>query len=312
MKRLSLAIVLLGVWTTAAMASPEPRTKVFLNGVPAPVYFNDGDSFRVLSGQYMGMRTRLAGFNTLENHGPVHRWGDFHVKELYINSQQGTLHARRGVWHCESDLAADTYGRTLWWCPDLAVDLVRLGLAHAMSIDRNPARPELVAAQQEAIAARRGMWAHGVPDYIITSTHSKADDVEGRGTRNRLVSSRDGHSILWEHDRTYGECEEVCDIGWESTWRLEEAHAILKANTGLAELLAAYDEARLHAVMLAFAMNQAWRDKLVDAAHAGPLGAAFEALRQDRRLGRLGPPSCMIYTDFRRRYSGSPPRCLRW
>ena len=50
-------------------------TRVFLNGAPAPVYFNDGDTFRVLGGRFSGMRARLAGFNTLESYGNVPRVG---------------------------------------------------------------------------------------------------------------------------------------------------------------------------------------------------------------------------------------------
>src|SRR5687767_1443526 len=80
----------------------EPVTRVYLNGVPAPVYFNDGDTFRVLGGQHRGMKARLGGFNTLETFGPVHRWGKWHAKELYVISKMATQHARQGGWHCES------------------------------------------------------------------------------------------------------------------------------------------------------------------------------------------------------------------
>ena len=47
-----------------ALAS-EPRSKVVVNGMMSPVYFNDGDTFRVLSGQLSGTKARLEGFNTL-------------------------------------------------------------------------------------------------------------------------------------------------------------------------------------------------------------------------------------------------------
>ena len=73
----------------------EPQTMVFLNGKAVPVFFNDGDSFRVLSGSMKGSKARLAGFNTLESHGPVHSWGDWTVKEMYVLAKMATLHARR-------------------------------------------------------------------------------------------------------------------------------------------------------------------------------------------------------------------------
>ena len=70
-------ILVLSVHSIAHQAlASEPRTKVVVNGLMSPVYFNDGDTFRVLSGQLSGTKARLEGFNTLESFGPVHQWGD--------------------------------------------------------------------------------------------------------------------------------------------------------------------------------------------------------------------------------------------
>ena len=182
----------------------EPRTKVILNGELVPVTFNDGDSFRVLNGDRA--KARLKGYNTLESYGAVHSWGTWTAKEMYVIAKMATLHARRGIWECESDGKLDTYGRTLVWCPGLAEELVRLGMAHVLSVDDNPGDPKLLAAQREAIAAKRGLWAHGVPDFILTSLHSREEDVDGHGTYNRLVSTKDGHSVKWRHDNKYPEC----------------------------------------------------------------------------------------------------------
>jgi endonuclease YncB( thermonuclease family) len=194
-----------------AAAENRPATKVYLNGIPTPVYFSDGDSFLVLGGIHKGSRARLAMFNTLEVHGPVHSWGTWTGKELYINSKKATLNARRGVWHCTGDLEKDTYGRLLWYCLDLAVDQVRKGLAHAMSITKQPARPELIEAQRQAIAEKRGMWSQGVPNFVLTSLHSVS---EGRNPAyNRLVSTRDGHSEKMKHSDVYEECQKVCGAG---------------------------------------------------------------------------------------------------
>jgi endonuclease YncB( thermonuclease family) len=194
----------------AAIAKPVSR--VFLNGVPTPVYFNDGDSFTVLGGQLEGARTRLSGYNSLESFGPCHRWGNWNAHELYVLAKMATLNARRGVWHCKSDMKRDGYGRTVWDCPDLAIDQIRKGLAHAMTVTDEPAPAEHLAAQRLAMAERRGIWAHGVPTHVLTSLHSNDEGYEGT-TYNRLVSTTDGHSDKWLHKDVYRECQEVCHAG---------------------------------------------------------------------------------------------------
>lgn len=193
----------------AAKAEARPVSRVFLNGVPSPVFFNDGDSFTVLGGPLEGTKARLSGYNTLESFGGVHRWGDWSPHELYVNAKMATLNARRGVWHCYSDLKRDGYGRILWYCPDLALDDIRKGLAHAMSITKAPSPPEMIEAQRLAQQEKRGMWAHGVPKYIVTSTHS-ADEGYAGTTYNRLISTEDGHTEQWIHKDVYKECQEVC------------------------------------------------------------------------------------------------------
>lgn len=194
-----------------AGALAEPASLAYLNGQPAPVYYNDGDSFRVLAGPLAGTKGRLAGFNTLESYGPVHQWGTWTAQELYVLAKMATLNARRGVWNCESDMKTDTYGRTLWYCEDLAVDQIRKGLAHAMTVTKEPAKAPLLAAQKEAIEGKRGMWAHGVPAFVLTSLHSQDERPnDEKPSYNRLVSSTDGHSEKWEHRDTYEECQNVC------------------------------------------------------------------------------------------------------
>jgi endonuclease YncB( thermonuclease family) len=211
-----------------------------------PVVFNDGDSFRVLGGPLTGAKARLSGFNTLESHGAVHQWGTWTAKEMYILAKLATHNARDNVWECTSDGKTDGYGRMLVFCPGLAKEQIRLGLAHAMSIDDKPADAELLAAQREAIAAKRGIWAHGVPEYILTSLHSSEEDVEGDGVYNRLVSSKDGHSIKWKHDVKYDECQNVCHV----VYPVDEARVTAVADRLRAEqpaLIEGLDEADLQA-----------------------------------------------------------------
>ena len=299
----------------ASPAGAEPAARVRLNGVPAPVYFNDGDSFRVLDGMHSGGKARLGGFNTLETPGPVHQWGRWTARELYINSKMATLNGRRGVWSCTSDMATDTYGRTLWWCPDLAADQIRKGLAHAMSVTEQPADARLLAVQAEAIAARRGMWAHGVPEYILTSVHSADTDIEGRGTYNRLVSTKDGSSLRWMHDEVHTECTVVCDEGVDTRPRTEAAIAALRADPTTKGLLtaAAYTEPRRMTLLVNdFLRGRPFGKRLVDAAHEAPVRAILEARRATGELGRaVSVPSCMTHVLFERRYGGGKAACLK-
>ena len=189
----------------------EAKTKVYLNGVPTPVYFNDGDSFRVLAGPLEGTRARIAGFNTLESYGPVHKWGDWTKKELYIFAKMATLNAQRGVWHCKSAMDKDTYGRILWHCDDLAISQIAKGYAHAMTIDKKPAARFLLEAQEKAQKNKIGFWAKGIPNFILTSAHSmKEKAFKSSKTYDRFVSAKDGHSEKVLHRNNYSACSEVC------------------------------------------------------------------------------------------------------
>ncbi len=206
---LGIAVGLAALAFAAAEAFAEPVSRVSLNGVPSPVFFNDGDSFTVLGGPLQGTKARLSGYNTLESFGPVHRWGTWDPHELYIIAKMATLNARRGMWHCESDLKKDGYGRILWNCPDLAEDQIRKGLAHAMTVSNDPSPASYLKAQRLAMEEKRGMWAHGIPKFVLTSLHSIDEGFEGENY-NRLISTEDGHSEKWLHKNVYKECDEVC------------------------------------------------------------------------------------------------------
>lgn len=303
----------------AGQAHGRAQSKVFLNGVPHPVHFNDGDSFQVLGGQYAGTKARLAGFNTLESFGPVHRWGTWKAKELYKNAKMATLNARKGVWHCESDLKTDSYGRILWWCEDLAVDQVRKGLAHAMSVTDDPAKPSVVAAQQEAIQSRRGMWAHGVPEYVLTSIHSNDESPEYETSYNRLVSSHDGHSRRWMHTEIYSECQEICWTPPEADERKKLIFDRLRRQAGeaLKPVLDAYSDDRLISLMRKY--KETSQLGLVGAGGLADSGHREALLPLVKRWVELDWPrdldnelqSCMTYVDFRRRFGTNQASCLR-
>ncbi len=292
-------------------ADAEARSRVFINGRMIPVYFSDGDSYRQLAGEWAGRNSRLAGFNTLESYGPAHQWGNWHPYELWILAKQATYNARRGVWHCTSEGELDTYGRVLLDCPDLAVDQIRKGFAHAMNIDDTPSRPEYIRAQLEAIQNRAGMWAHGVPSFVVTSLHSHDEDSRPVHS-NRMVSTRDGHSERWEHTDIYSECTWQCATEIRADQNLVRAFArTLREDRALAPQLTDISNILLIEVVDRFARLgevPAWLEGDVRAQLVTRLGTA-------REQGQLGQPfeargACVLYAAFRRRYGNNRAACL--
>ncbi len=311
---LILLVFLANVPPHALAGGAEPATKVFLNGVPTPVYFNDGDSFRVLAGPLKGTRARLAGFNTLESFGPVHQWGDWTARELYYLAKEATLNARRGVWHCTSDMHKDVYGRILWDCPDLVVDQVQKGLAHVMIVGRPSAPPEYLAAQKAAIEAGVGIWAKGVPSYILTSTHSAAEEWgKGKKPYNRLVSTADGMSVKWLHNNVYEPCENVCftDVRIDPD-RLDAFVADMRKAEGVGEVASNYSDDQLKLIVSQYVRFHG-TGPLQDEAHEAVFATYIDAGLAESALGDLerSEPVCMVYTPFRQRYGANKLPCLK-
>lgn len=302
------------VTTTSSLASAaQVESIVYINGRPTHVYFNDGDSFRQLDGPYTGRGSRLGGFNTLESYGPTHLWGRWHPYELWINAKQATLNARRGIWHCSTDGSVDGYGRVLLDCPDLAIDQIAKGLAHAMQVDDTPARPEYLRAQQEAIRNRRGMWAHGVPEFVLTSLHSRDEDPSRDSHYNRMVSTRDGHSERWIHDDYYSECSVQCATELRADpERVENFARTLRADRELAPALADTPNLLLIEMVDRYARLGVLPEYTPD-----PVRAAIEGrLAAARQTGLLGETheaqgSCMVYAAFLRRYGQNRAYCFR-
>lgn len=310
---LAVAIALTVSPSSPPAAEADAWTRVFINGQIAPVYFNDGDSFRVMGGELSGSQCRLGGYNTLESFGPGHQWGDWHPYELYVNAKQATAHARRGSWHCTGDGSRDGYGRLLLDCPDLVVSQIRHGYAHAYNIDDTPSRPEYLRAQQEAIRERRGMWAHGVPDYIMTSIHSADEDPSREFHYNRLVSTHDGHTESMRHHDTYGECTWVCnDEIRADEGAVAAAARRLREDRALAPLLAAHSNLELMEFARRYVRIGELPEYLLEPART-PVEAR---LRQEREQGLLGTTrtergSCALYVEFTRRYGRERANCLR-
>ena len=145
----------------------EPgKSEILLDGRIYKVRWGDGDTFRLktLTGKKK-KSARLAGFNTLESYGPVHRWGEWTADELYqLANTAGVVAAAQG-WTCSKQPGGGGYGRLLVACPELERVLLEKGLAHIFSID-GPGDPELVALQRKAQEERVGMWEKGVPQGV--------------------------------------------------------------------------------------------------------------------------------------------------
>lgn len=302
----ALAAVALSL-VVAGVAHAEPLTKVYINGEVTPVYFNDGDSFRPMAGQYKGSQSRLAGYNTLESFGPVHSWGGWTEKEMWVIAKLATKHAQKGVWHCETDGKKDGYGRLLMHCKDLSISHVENGFAMAMSVDEKPADADLVAAQKKAIANKKGMWAHGVPSYVLSSLHATSEGGGKDGkTYNRLVSTTDGHSEKWLHEDDYKECQKVCRsskrLTAEALPKVAEKLRAVDGAAGLGDL----DVARFADEYLSFGSATSAGEL------RGDLDDALKALKEEGALKTEETnDSCHIYVDFRRRFGGDRAVCLR-
>jgi endonuclease YncB( thermonuclease family) len=186
---------------------PTRGCEITLDGQAALVNFNDGDTFKILEGNNRNTRVRITGFNALETQ-PVHSWGNASFEYLYHNSQEATQVAKKGGWHCATKGERDTYGRLIAECDDLALELIAMGLAHAYSVDSQPAKRSYLRAQEKAQHDETGMWRYGIPQQIITSLHS-ADEGAQR-TYDRAVSTKNGASELIQHDHVRRTCELVC------------------------------------------------------------------------------------------------------
>jgi len=225
----------------------------------------------------------------------------------------GTYNGRRGVWNCESDGKTDTYGRMLIWCPDLAEDQIRKGFAHVMSVDDAPGKDALIEAQKEAIAARRGIWAHGVPDFVLTSLHSDEEDVEDHGTYNRLVSSLDGHSIKWKHDQRYGECDKVCAMVYPVDAALLDGLVDpAKADAKIGPLLAGMSDVDVRKALHDYAKYRNV-DREVPQDRREALNAELETWAAAGKFGSAAGSemSCMTHVGFNRRFGGNKAKCLK-
>ena len=201
----------------AGKAKKPPREKhdafgfILLNGVRTEVRWTDGDSFKIKDGERKGMGTRLVGYNTLEAYGPVHQWGEWTADELFTLAKASSKVAAAQEWECTTDGKVDGYKRLLVRCARLAAEMARAGHALAYAVDGEKADPQVVAAQAEAIKEKRGIWAKGTTNGVITSLHSVGEEgSEEPEAYNRVVDTRTGQALKRKHQERYQSCQNVC------------------------------------------------------------------------------------------------------
>ena len=160
------------------------------------------------------------------------------------------------------------------------------------------------------------MWAHGVPEYVLTSLHS-IDEGGGRDgkTYNRLVSVVDGHSMKWEHTERYEECQDVC---WQPTEeeRLARFTERLKMRAQVSGWIGELSEAEQRALAGAYLKGDAQLSALSLELSEERKGQALRALEEMSEEGwveaaQSDVKTCMIYVDFRRRFGAARAVCLK-
>jgi hypothetical protein len=185
-----------------------------------------------------------------------------------------------------------------------------------MTITAEGGEPAVVAAQKEAIKAKVGMWAHGVPKWIMTSLHSTAEGGGRSGkTENRLVSTEDGHSMKWRHTDSYGECEKVCQI--EKTFAPADVATVAEKTAAEAGDKAKALIAKIGPEEMALRVTNflnyghvGWMDTSED---AELLTSAIDDAAAEVSVKPLTEvvDTCQVYIDFRRRYGSKRASCLK-
>jgi hypothetical protein len=84
------------------------------------------------------------------------------------------------------------------------------GHAHVFYMSGDDVDETMVAVQARAMRKGYGMWAKGVPELLVTSLHSAAENKDG-SAYNRTVDLSTGVSSLRQHTTVYETCEEICE-----------------------------------------------------------------------------------------------------
>lgn len=208
LKTMTTTLAMMFCAFSALNAANRNTMEIYLDNAKTKVRFVDGDTIKVLEGEFERTYARIMAINSLETYGPVHSFAHTDADYLLTIAHEATSFATASTWHCHSEKRRDVYNRLLIKCDDLAKAMLTQGLAHAYSISDKPAPAEYLAAQKKAQTAHRGMWKYDVPDYIVTSLHSKEESA--RQNYNRLISTKDGTTLKMFHKENYKICQNVC------------------------------------------------------------------------------------------------------
>jgi hypothetical protein len=157
------------------------------------------------------------------------------------------------------------------------------------------------------------MWAHGVPDYIMTSVHSADEDRSREWHYNRMISVRDGHTESMRHQQTYEECSWVCaeEVRVDLD-RVRAAARRLREDPQIAPRLT--DFFNLH--LIEFVSRYRRTGELPEYLEGPARDLVRERLAREQEEGLLGDThvargSCAIHVPFERRYGSDRAACLR-
>ena len=158
----SAALLLLGPPVGKSLADPVAATAVVLKVV-------DGDTIDVRDDIRGRLRIRVLGIDTPETKKPGYTVGCFGT-EATAFAKANLLGQQVAVQPDPTQDRTDRYGRTLAYLVradgwDYSVEVVRAGMALSYVFGGNPVEryPAVVAAEQEARNAGRGLW--GAPCY---------------------------------------------------------------------------------------------------------------------------------------------------
>jgi micrococcal nuclease len=209
MCRLPIVLLLALLTLTAAPASAgeagEVDATILLGGRRVEVTWTDGDTLTFRAGPRKGKHARLVGYNTLESYGPVHRWGSWSRSELHELALEAGERAAAKEWSCTLGRGKDSYGRLLLDCPEARRALLESGHGHVFAFD-DPADPADLQLQREARIDKRGIWAKGLPETLVTSVRAGADGQ----VFLRVVTVRTGETRAMHQRQDYAVCDEIC------------------------------------------------------------------------------------------------------
>jgi len=167
----AIVLILLGYLTREAVETPRAGRKHVGPGVYEVKLVYDGDSLKLAN----GAGVRLAGIDA-----PDRKW-DMHYADEARDYVKEMLEGRSVRLELAEE-HTDRYGRNLAYLylegeggeAFLNADIVRRGCAYAYPYKPNVMHAdEILAAQKEAQAAKRGLWARPVKNlktYVVTTS----------------------------------------------------------------------------------------------------------------------------------------------